>query len=183
MRRLLMLVAVAAGVATAQVLDFGGKVQVEKMKALAFLEGRWEGEAWINTPSGKRAVSGYENVRLRAGGTCLVIDAEWMMKAGDREIPIHQPCAMVFWDADRKSYRMLAQLGNGLRNEFDLQVKERGFVWNVTLPQVGETRYTMNLTAQGEWVEYGEHKNAEGTWTKTLEMRLRKVAVKGAEDR
>lgn len=176
MRRLGILLIAVGAVATAQIPDFGGKAQAEKMKSLEFLVGRWEGEAWAYSPRGKVALTGFEEVRVRAGGTCMIVDAEWKMKAGDREIPIHQPCAMIFYDDARKGYRMLSQLGNGLRSEFDLQVKDKGFVWTLVNPQVGEVRYTMNLSPSGEWVEIGEHKNPDGSWSKTMEMRLKKVA-------
>lgn len=165
-------------VSVAQVPDFGGKVQAEKMKALNFLVGRWEGDAWVHAQGRKIPVTGFEDVQLQAGGTCLMVNALWKMKAGDREIPIHEPCAMLYWDNAKNEYRMLAQLGNGLRNEFTVEVKPRGFVWNLSMPGLGDVRYTMNLTESGEWHELGERKTADGKWEPTLEMKLRKVGAK-----
>ncbi|HMS54117.1 MAG TPA: thioredoxin family protein [Fimbriimonadaceae bacterium] len=165
----------------AQIPDFGGKAQVEKIKALNFLVGRWEGEAWVHAQGRKIPVTGFEDVQLQAGGTCLMINAIWKMKAGEREIPIHEPCAMLYWDASKNEYRMLAQLGNGLRNEFKVEVKPRGFVWYLTMPSVGEVRYTMNLTEDGVWHEIGEHKMADGKWEPTLEMKLKKSGTTTVE--
>lgn len=165
----------SAAIAFAQAPDFGGKVQAEKMAALKFLEGRWEGEAWVYVGERKIPVSGYEEVRFLAGGTCAVINAEWKMKAGEREIPIHQPCAMIYWDASKKVHHMIAQLANGLRNDFDIEVKEKGFVWFLNHPQMGEVRYTMNLLPDGTWHEIGEHKTADGKWEPRMEMKLKKV--------
>jgi hypothetical protein len=159
----------------AQAPDFGGKEQAEKMKALSFLAGRWEGEATVNAGGRQIPLKGFENVDFMAGGTCVLVNANWTMKAGDREIPIHQPCAMIWWDSTKKTYRMLAQLSNGLRNEFDVQVKDKGFVWTLNNPQAGEVRYTMNLLEDGTWHELGEHKTAEGKWETTMEMKLKKV--------
>jgi len=159
----------------AQMPDFGGKEQVEKLKALSFLEGRWEGEAWVHANGRKIPVKGYENVQFQAGGTCLIVNANWTMDAGGREMPIHQPCAMIFWDGTKKTYRMLAQLSNGLRNEFDVTVKDKGFVWTLNNPQAGEVRYTMTLLEDGTWHEIGEHKTADGKWQPVLEMKLKRV--------
>lgn len=47
----------SAAIAFAQAPDFGGKVQAEKMAALKFLEGRWEGEAWVYVGERKIPVS------------------------------------------------------------------------------------------------------------------------------
>lgn len=161
--------------AFAQMPDFGGKAQAEKMKALAFLEGRWEGEAFVLAGGRRVPLTGYEEVQIRAGGTCAAVNAQWLMTVGDRKIPVHEPCAMIFYDAASSRYRMLAQLGNGMRNEFDVAVRERGFSWSIKSDQIGEVRYTMNLLEDGTWHEVGERKEADGTWTTTLEMKLKKV--------
>lgn len=166
--------AILTSLGAAQMPDFGGKEQIEKMKALSFLVGRWEGEAWVHAADRKIPVKGFENVEMMGGGTCAIVNANWTMKAGEREIPIHQPCAMIWWDSTKKTYRMLAQLSNGLRNEFDVQVKEKGFVWTLNNPQAGEVRYTMNLLEDGTWHEIGEHKTADGKWATVLEMKLKK---------
>lgn len=166
-----------AALGFAQTPDFGGREQASKMKALDFLVGRWEGTATLYAPGGRTMqAKGYENVRMVAGGTCVAIDARWVIDGGDREIPIHEPAAMIVYDNEKKEYWMTTQLANGLRNQFQVQVKPNGFVWMLNHPQSGEVRYTMNLSEAGEWVEVGEHKNKDGQWEKLLEMRLKKVS-------
>lgn len=162
-----------------QIPDFGGKAQAEKIKALSFLEGRWEGEAWAHAQGRKIPVKGYELVEFKAAGTCVIVSAEWTMNAGGRDIPIHETCAMIVWDSAKNGYRMTAQLGNGLRNEFDLNVRKDGFDWKATIPQMGEVRYTMNLQ-DGVWHEVGERQMPDGSWVPSLEMKLRKVGAVAA---
>lgn len=104
-----------------------------------------------------------------------MINALWSMTAGERKIPVHEPCAMLYYDTAKQEYRMLAQLGSGMRSEFVVIVREKGFTWFLKSEQLGEVRYTMNLLPDGTWHEIGEKKDANGTWTPTLEMKLKKV--------
>lgn len=168
-------VALSAAMSFAQAPDFGGKTQAEKMKSLGFLTGHWEGEAWIYAQGRKIPVEGYEDVQVQAGGTCVMVNALWSIKAGERKIPVHEPCAMIYWNDEKKTYQMFAQLGNGLRNTFDITVREKGFTWYLKHESLGEVKYTMDITPEGLWHEVGERKNADGTYSPYIEMKLKKV--------
>lgn len=177
----ILLALVGVVTANAQAPDFGGKKQIEKMRALSFLKGYWVGEATLTAQGRTIKLTGFEDVQAQAGGTCLMVNAKWSMRAGDRDIAVHEPCAMIFWDEAKNSYRMMAQLANGLRNEFTLDVKDKGYVWMMTDPNGVSTRYTMNLTSDGAWHEVGEHQGPDGKWEKAFDMRL-KPAVKSSSD-
>lgn len=176
MRRLflLALIPLAASSALAQAPDFGGKAQIEKLKALDFLVGDWKGTGWYQAGPRRMDIKCSEKVALKASGAVLAVEGFHTMDAGGREIPIHDAYAMIYWSPDLKAYRFKAHLANGLQNEFELKPNGKGYTWENEMPQLGKVRYTMTLTAAGEWKEIGEH-IVDGKWTQYFEMVLKKV--------
>ncbi len=156
--------------------DFGGAVQVEKMKSLAFLVGEWKGTGFYLAGERKVIVECSERVESAAGGTCLLIVGKHYMKGpNDQKLLIHDSAAMIRYNPIDAKHRLTAQLANGLSNDFDVTPGDKGFVWGLESPARGSTRYTMKLTDKGEWFEIGERSADAGkTWTKFLEMTLTK---------
>ncbi len=157
--------------------DFGGAIQVEKMKPIQFLVGNWKGSGFYLAGERKIEVECSERVESAAGGTCLLIVGKHFMKGpNDQKLLIHDTAAMVRFDPNANKHRILTQLANGLGNDFELNVVEKGFDWGHKTEIAGTTRYTMTLTEKGEWFEIGERSTDDGkTWTKFLEMRMSKV--------
>lgn len=163
--------------AAAQIPDFGGKEQAEQMKKLTFLVGDWKGTGKYIVPGREVEIESTERVEWGAGGTCLmVIGKHWMKGPNDQRLLIHDAAAMMRYDLPAKGYRMRAQLANGLGNDFEVEVGDKGFVWGMATESSGSTRYTMKLTDAGEWNEVGERSTDDGkTWTKFIEMTLSKT--------
>lgn len=156
--------------------DFGGAVQIEKMKPLAFLVGEWKGAGFYFAGERKIEIESTERVESLAGGTCLmIVGKHWMKGPNDQKLLIHDAAAMIRYNAVENKHRILTQLASGLGNDFDLVPGEKGFVWGYESETAGTSRYTMKLTERGEWFEIGE-RSADGgkTWTKFLEMTLKK---------
>ena len=166
------LIAAVLPLGVSQAPDFGGKEQAEKMAALRFLLGEWEGKATYDTPQGKFETDSYEKVEEKAGGTAMFVTGRHTMKLPNGESRmVHDAAALIRYDTGRKAYRMRAQIASGASEELDVTVVPKGVRWEV-VSTAGTMRYTMNLTAAGEWHEIGEAKVGDG-WRKVIDMRLK----------
>lgn len=145
-----------AAILATQIPDFGGKEQAEKMKALSFLEGYWEGTAAYYAGDRKVDLVGSEKVEYKAGGTALFVTGYHTMKRGDQVIPMHDAAAMITYDQATQKYMMTAQLANGMRNTFELKVGKNSYRWEIPAELAGQkTEYEMVITPKGEWNEVG----------------------------
>jgi len=156
--------------------DFGGAVQIEKMKVLSFLVGEWKGSGYYQAGERKIEIECTEKVESVAGGTCLMVIGKHFMKGpNDQRLLIHDAAGMIRYSPVENKYRFMSQLANGLGNDFDLVPGDKSFVWGLESPTAGASRYSMKLTSKGEWNEIGERSSDGGkTWTKFLEMTLAK---------
>ena len=174
MCRLLALCVVA--VATAQP---PGQANRDALKKLAFLEGKWAGEATVNLgPGREQPVKQAEDVQLKLNGTVLLIEGvgRGKLPGKDEEGVVFGALAVVSYDAAAKKYRIRAYRAEGHSVDADLTVTDRGFGWGFKSPeQKVEVRYTMTLTDGGEWHQVGEVSVDGKTWRKTMEMTLKKV--------
>ncbi len=163
-----------AAILATQIPDFGGKEQAEKMKALSFLEGSWEGTASYYRGEQKIDLVGTEQVEYKAGGTALFVTGYHTMKRGDQVIPIHDAAAMITYDQTTQKYLMTAQLANGMKNTFELKVGKNSYKWEIPAELAGQkTEYEMTITPKGEWSEIG-HTIVGDKRTKLMEMNLAK---------
>lgn len=146
-----------------------------RMKALEFLVGEWEGEAWVQMGPGPReTVRQREWVEWEVDGEVLLIRGLGMQadpQSGEERIG-HQALATVAWDPERQVYEMWSYARGRGTGHRDIEVRDRGFVWIQTVPG-GKARYTMRLDEQGRWLESGEFTSDDGaTWHLFLEMTL-----------
>ncbi|MBZ0089672.1 MAG: hypothetical protein K8H90_04760 [Thermoanaerobaculia bacterium] len=142
---------------------------VEKMGALAFLAGEWEGEAWMQLgPDRRDTVSQHERVEWRAGNEVLVIQGKG--RQGDRVV--HDAFAAIAWDARKAQYVMWTYRAGGGPTEPTIEVGDQRIVWGFDSPG-GKIRFTIALDANGRWVETGERSaDAGATWQPFFGMTL-----------
>lgn len=146
--------------------------QVNAMKRLSFLEGRWAGNAWIVTAPGKKSgLQHTEEATYKAGGTALSITG-----IGRRDgKTVHDALVILSYDVVAAKYRMHTWIETGRMREMDFfNVQDRGYHWGFQA-RGWKYRYTMTLTDTGEWLEFGERSQDGQTWTKFFETRLEKV--------
>ncbi len=165
-----------ASLSSAQAPDHGGKAQAAGLKKLEFMVGDWEGTGFIEAGGRRIDFIGTEKVAYKAGGTAVAVEGLHKAKFGDREMVIHDAYAVITFAEKEGLFSMRAQLANGQRNDFALEVKGSSCVWNLKGSPMGDVRYTMTLTPAGEWLEIGEATQADGSLKKIFEMRLRKKA-------
>lgn len=147
----------------------------EAMKALEFLVGEWQGEAWVQMGPGPREiVRQHERVEWEVDGEVLLIRGRGVQTDPDtgEERVGHLAMATVAWDAARGAYSMWSYASGRGTGQPELDVRDRGFVWVHAVPG-GRARYTMHLDEQGRWVESGEYSPDDGaTWYPFFGMTL-----------
>ena len=127
------------------------------MARLAFLQGRWSGEASAMVGRGQKLeMIQTESVRYATGGqTMLVEGVGRRIAAGEPRDTLFHAVATIDWLPER-GYLMRAYTLAGHYGEFPLTVTERGYVWEMPVPG-GKVMYTMGLTADGTWDERGDY--------------------------
>ena len=151
----------------------------QAMHKLGYLVGDWRGKASVIVgPGGPVEASQHEVVEWAAGGTVLTIAGLGTIIDGGAERVVHDAFATIWWDAEANRYRMRAHLANGQAVDAEPVVGADTLVWGFHHPQAGQLRYTITLTADGDWHEIGE-RSADGktNWMKIIEMRLTKAAL------
>lgn len=175
---------IAAFIATIVVLSSSRSAEAQlrhvenpSTDALAAMVGDWEGDAWAMTRNGRMSMWQTEHVEQQLGGAILVVEGVGRTKSDSGEIgDVLFNAFAVIAPTDSSSFRMTSWLMDGNSGEFIMTPTETGRVWTIPTPY-GTTRYTQEITAEGEWYEYGEFTRDEGkTWTRIMEMRLRKVS-------
>jgi hypothetical protein len=145
----------------------------DAMRALAFLEGEWEGEATVSGPGGPLRLRQTESVRYSNSGHVLVIQGTgWRADAAGPEQLAFNAVAVISHDP-QAGYRMRSYTMEGRSGDFELTPSDSGFTWGFATPQ-GQVRYAMRLTPQGEWHETGEFVAGEGPARQFIELRVRK---------
>jgi hypothetical protein len=151
----------------------------QAMQKLAYLVGEWRGKASvIMGPGGPVEAAQHEVVEWAAGGTVLTIAGRGTVIEGGAERVVHDAFATIWWDAEGNRYRMRAHLANGQAVDAAPVVGADTLVWGFHHPQAGQLRYTITLTADGDWHEIGERSvDGKTNWMKIIEMRLTKIAI------
>jgi hypothetical protein len=158
--------------------DPPGAAHREAMKKLSFLAGKWAGEATIQTGPGKSEhVKQTEDVEYRLGGTVQLIEGKGFgrVPGSEAEGVVFNALAVVHYDAQAKAYRMRAHRAEGMAVDPELTVTDTGFVWQFS-PAKSNVRIRYTATVKdGTWTEVGEMSRDGTTWTKFLEMNLKRV--------
>lgn len=158
-----------------QIPDFGGKEQIEKMKALSFLAGDWKGAGNLITPDKQFPLEATQHVEVAAGGTCLLITSKQWLKGPDgQKLLIQDGISLLRYSPSTGKYMLQSQLANGLGGEFELEVKDKGYGWGMATETTGQTKFTMNLNENGDWHEVAERSPDGKIWTKYMDMTLKK---------
>jgi hypothetical protein len=168
--RLISLVCLFAAACLAQ-QDPDTAGQREAMKKLAFLVGRWSGDASVSTgPGAPIAVRQTEEVQFKLNGLILQVEGTGRNPASGEVI--FMALATISYDPAARVYRFRA-FNDGRALDTELKVNANGFEWGYTTgPAV--VHYVMKLNEKGEWVETGEVTVGSNPPRKTFEMTVRR---------
>jgi hypothetical protein len=146
-------------------------VQREAMKKLAFLAGRWTGDASVTMgPGGPKVLAQTEDVAFKLDGLVLLVEGTGRHpQTGAVEF---NALATVSYDDLARVYRIRAYNG-GNYLETELVVRERGFEWGYTAGPA-TVKNIMTLDEAGRWVEFTDVVVNNGPPRRTVEIRVSK---------
>ncbi len=165
--------AVAAGHAASAVAADVPATQLDAIRRLDFMVGRWAGSGWVDTASGRQQFLQTEKVAYKAGGQVITVEGQGRDKADPRRI-VDTALAIVSYDDQTGQYRWEAFSQGHVTATVPL-VGDRFFQWS--LQTAGPTvRYTLRFTGR-DWHEIGEYTLDGGaTWRQNFQMDLRRVS-------
>jgi hypothetical protein len=149
------------------------------MQKLAFLVGRWEGEArLLRGPGITEDLAQTESAEYKLGGLVLVI--EGVGKTKD-DVPALQAYGIVSFDDESETYRMRA-FNDGRFLETEVQLlpandrkdQADGMTWGFRLGDF-KTRSVLRINEKGEWTELAELFIGDQPPRKLLELSVHKI--------
>jgi hypothetical protein len=157
---------------TGQVPD--GSANRAAIERLAFMVGRWRGDAWMQRGPERVQTTMTETVEAKLGGTVLQVEGQGIASgpAGTEPRVVHHALAVVSFDAQAGAYGLRSYIASGQFGDFVLTLVPGGVSWSREVPG-GRIRNTAQI-ANGEWREIGEFSRDGATWTQIMEMHLRR---------
>ena len=144
--------------------------QREAMKALAFMDGAWRGEAETD-----RFPAGFIHTE-RAGplldGTIRVVEGRSYEESGATRF---NAFAIISYDPARRAYMMHSH-AMGFAGDFPLTVRPNGYSWTQPAGPGAVVNYTATVDG-AEWREVGERVVNGGPPAKVFEMRVRRIGA------
>lgn len=130
------------------------ETQRAAMKKLAFLTGKWSGEAKASRgPSQVTELNQEETVEYKLDGLVLLIEGTGRNKT-DGAVSFRALATVSFDDAS-STYRIRAYNdGRFLDTELKLAENGKGFTWGFDSGPA-KISYVMTLSEKGEWIEVG----------------------------
>jgi hypothetical protein len=153
------------------------EVVKQEMQKLAYMAGRWQGEALIkrgNTPPEK--VLQEENIQFKLDGTALLIEGIGRSPMTGNRV-VFNALAVVSYNQHTKQFGLKSYTMEGNQTEaYFTVVKDNHFEWGFETPAKAKIRYTIVLDPQQKsWIEKGDYSPDGSTWYPFIEMSLKKV--------
>jgi hypothetical protein len=144
------------------------------MKKLAFLVGRWDGEARLLRGPGEWVdLHQSEEAQYKLDGLILVIEGVGRTKPEGHSVL--QALGVISFDDDTATYRMRAfNDGRFLESEVKLLDLDKGITWGFALGQI-TTKSVLRINESGEWIELAEIKIGSEPPKKLLELTVRRA--------
>lgn len=152
----------------------GSPAQRAAIDRLAFMDGKWRGQATIQGPGGPTVLTQTERVGPMLGGSIRVIEGRGYAADGSTQF---NAMAVVSWDArtERYGFRSYAQ---GFSGDYPFEVTDEGFRWETPAGPNARIQYVA-VVRDGTWHEVGTYV-AEGQPPRPfIEMRLTRVGDSG----
>ena len=143
------------------------------MGKLAFLAGKWAGEARVLRGPGMMVdLAQTECAEYKLGGLILVIEGVGINKDG---APALQAYVIVNFDDENGAYHMRAfNDGRFLETEVKLLEEGVGMSWGFTLGEF-KASSVLRINEKGEWTEVGELTIGSQPPRKLMELSVRRV--------
>lgn len=147
----------------------------QEMQKLAYMAGKWKGEASMNQPGGTVVkVSQEEDIHYKLDGTILLVEGTGRDAEGK---VVFNALGIVSYNPDTNTFGMKSHVLDGKQTEAYFKVlKENNFEWGFSIANNARIRYNIVLNPQEKsWVEKGEYSPDGNTWYPFMEMNLKKL--------
>ena len=150
-------------------------VQRTAMQKLAFLLGKWSGEARVlRGPSQWLDLHQTEEAQYKLDGLLLTIEGIGRSKSDNK--PLLQALGIISFDDETSTYRMRAfNDGRFLESEVKLLDEPNAITWGFTLGPY-KTNSILRINDHGEWTELAELLIGSDPPKKLLELTVRRVS-------
>ena len=144
----------------------------QKMQALKWLTGQWQGTAFVKGPDGKKQE--YRQTLEFAdklNNTVLLINESGIQG----QDTVGQNIGFLGYNYQQSKYNLEAFTKDGFKLEAYVEVLDNKIIWRYHFP--GHIiRFTANLNEEGQWHQIGEMSADEGkVWTPFFESTLTRV--------
>jgi hypothetical protein len=153
------------------------EISKQEMQKLAYMSGRWQGEATVrqgNTPPIK--VLQEEDIQFKLDGTIMLIEGIGRKPEAPEAI-VFNAMAVVSYNQYTKQYGLKTYTKEG--NQADAYFKivsDNHFEWGFETPTKAKIRYDIVLNPQDKtWIEKGEYSPDGNAWYPFIEIKLLKV--------
>jgi hypothetical protein len=144
------------------------------MGKLAFLVGKWEGEARLLRGPGEWVdLHQSEEAQYKLDGLILVVEGVGRAKSDGRSVL--QALGVISFDDETATYRMRAfNDGRFLESDVILLERDKALSWGFALGQV-TTKSVLRINESGEWTEVAEIKIDSELPKRLLEITVRRA--------
>jgi len=143
------------------------------MKKLAFLVGRWKGEARLLRRGEWVDLHQSEEAQYKLDGLILLIEGIGRTKSDGHSVL--QALGFISFDDETATYRMRAfNDGWFLESEVKLLDQDRTITWGFALGEI-TTKSVLTINDSGEWTELAEIKIGSEPPKKLLELTVRRA--------
>jgi hypothetical protein len=144
----------------------------QKMQALQWLTGKWEGPVYINGGDGKkREYKQTLQFSPKLKNSVLVLDEAAFLG----QDTIFQNIGVLSYDVLQARYTLKAYTKEGAHVDPYVEVQDKKMVWRIHIPG-NIVRYTIKLNEKGQWHQIGEISGDEGKrWKPFFESTLSRL--------
>jgi hypothetical protein len=151
------------------------ETQRSAMKKLAFLIGKWSGEATVLRGPGQFAeLSQTEEAQFKLDGLILMIEGIGRTKSDGN--PVLQALGLISFDDLSGNYRMRAfNDGRWLETDVKLLDEPNAISWGFTLGEIS-TQSVLRIDEKGDWVEHAELIVGARPPQKLIDLRVSRIS-------
>lgn len=172
-----MFLGLAIGHSHAQGLGKASDALKQEMQKVAYLAGKWKGEAIAKQRNGPDTrVIQEENIYFKLDNTILVFEGTGRNPQNASEI-MFNAFAVLSYDEQTKAFKMTSHLKDGSKTDAYFKVvAENNFVWGFDVQNDAKIRYEIKLDPKSKsWVETGEYSPDNVNWYPFIELKLTKL--------
>lgn len=149
----------------------------QQMQKVAYLAGKWKGEAITKQRNGPDTkIAQEENIFYKLDNTILVIEGTGRNPQNANEI-MFNAFAVLCYDEQAKEFKMTSHLKDGSKTDAYFKVvAENNFVWGFDVQNNAKIRYEIKLDPKTKsWYETGEYSPDDINWYPFIELKLTKL--------